>query len=149
MTTYTQILYHIVFSTQLRRRTLKNAENRQKLFKYWSGIISKRKSKAIIINGVEDHVHLLVNLNPATSLSSLVKEIKNAGTTFIKEEKLFPSFNHWQNGYGAFTCSNRALPRVVAYIKNQEAHHAAKTSKVELRVMLKENEIEYDEKYFE
>lgn len=149
MTTYTQILYHIVFATKFRRPTLTKSQNRQKLYAYWSGLISNRKSKALIINGIEDHVHMLVNIHPSISASDLVKEIKNAGSIYIRENHLFPSFTYWQNGFGAFTCSNEAIPRLCNYIENQEQHHAKKTSKEELREILFENAVAWNEEYLD
>jgi len=149
MTTYTQILYHIIFATKFRKPTLTKSENRQKLYANWSGLISNRKSKALIINGVEDHVHMLVNIHPTISVSNLVKELKNAGSIYIRENHLFPSFTYWQNGYGAFTYSNEAIPRLCSYIENQEQHHAKKSPKEELREILLENGVEWNEEYMD
>jgi REP element-mobilizing transposase RayT len=146
MSTYTQILYQIVFSTKHRTPSLAE-ENRDQLFRYTWGILKNKNCHLYRINGVEDHLHILTHLHPATALSSLIKDIKLACSSFIKEEKLFPSFNGWQNGYGAFTYSIKEKDRLIAYVKNQKEHHKTVTFKEEYRALLKEHGIDFDEKY--
>lgn len=147
MSTYTQIIYQIVFGTKYREKTLEK-RNRDDLFKYITGIVQNKKCILYQIGGVEDHIHILTHLHPTIALSSLVKDIKMASTDYIKRENLFPQFNGWQGGYGAFTYSIREMDILVAYIRNQEQHHHKQSSKDEYMQMLKEEEVEYDEKYF-
>jgi putative transposase len=149
MSTYTQILYHIVFATKYRKPSLADRQNRKKLFAYMAGVISNRKSKPIIINGVEDHVHILVNVHPGICIADLVRDIKISTNKFIRTERLFPTFESWQEGYGAFTRSNDSLHRLRSYIANQEIHHQKIDSSSELRQLLIENGVHWDEKYFE
>ncbi len=104
MSTYTQIIYQIVFSTKYRRKTLWKP-SREKVFAYMTGILKNKKCHPYIINGVEDHVHILTHIHPTISLASLVKEIKISSHKFIDEQGLLPQFENWQNGYGAFTYS--------------------------------------------
>ncbi|MEQ8924816.1 MAG: IS200/IS605 family transposase [Fulvivirga sp.] len=146
MSTYTQILYQIVFSTKGRERTLSKL-NREKLFKYISRLLENKKCHLYRINGVEDHIHILTHLHPTVSISSLVKDIKLASTAFIKEERLFPNFKGWQEGYGAFTYSIKAKERLVNYVMNQEKHHAESSFLEEYKNMLISHEVEFDEKY--
>ena len=146
MSTYTQILYQIVFGTKNRERTLTQS-NRQELFKYISGIIENKKCHLYRINGVEDHIHILTHLHPTVSLSDLVKDIKLASTDYIKRNRLFRNFNGWQEGYGAFTYSFKEKDRLIKYIKNQEEHHRVKSFREEYIEFLKEQGIDYDEKY--
>lgn len=146
MTTYTQIMYQIVFSTKSREPTL-DATGRVKLFKYITGIIQKKNCFMYIINGVEDHIHILTHLHPSVALADLVKEIKNGSTIFIKEEQLFPRFRGWQAGYGAFTYSINARDRLVAYIENQEKHHAKKQYLDEYIALLDEHDLELNPDY--
>jgi putative transposase len=146
MSTYTQIIYQIVFSTKYRERTL-TALNRQKLFKYIWGILEQKKCHLYRINGVEDHIHIVTDLHPSVALASLVKDIKLASTAYIKEKKLFAHFNGWQDGYGAFTYSIKEKDRVIEYVKNQEAHHKVKTFREEYIDLLNEHGIVYNEKY--
>jgi putative transposase len=96
MSTYTQILYQIVFGTKNHGQTL-SANKRDELFKYVSGILNNKKCHLYQINGVEDHIHIVTHLHPSIALSDLVKDIKLATTKFIKERNLFINFNGWQD----------------------------------------------------
>ncbi len=147
MSTYTQILYQIVFSTKFREKTL-TKNNRSNLFKFISGIVSNKNCHLYRINGVEDHLHILTHLHPSVSLASLVKDIKVSSTLYIKEQKLFPHFHSWQNGYGAFTYSLKDKDRLINYVINQESHHKIKSFKEEYIELLNEHGIVLDEKYF-
>ena len=146
MSTYTQILYQIVFSTK-HRKPVMTKENRPELFKYIWGILKNKKCHLYRINGVEDHLHIVTHIHPTVALSSLVKDIKIASSKFIKDEKLFKDFTGWQGGYGAFTYSIEAKDNLIEYVKNQEAHHNKTTFKEELIELLNEHQIEFDEKY--
>ena len=146
MSTYTQIIYQIVFSTKNRERTLTKT-SRKELFKYIWGIMKNKKCHLYRINGVEDHLHIATHLHPTVSLASLVKDIKLASSDYIKENGLFKNFNGWQDGYGAFTYSIKDKDRLIEYIKNQEEHHKTKSFRDELIELLKEHEIEFDDKF--
>lgn len=148
MRTYTQILYHIVFGTKHRAAVLCKSQ-RQELFNYIWGVLKKKKCHLYRINGVEDHIHLAVDIHPSIALASLVKDIKIASSDFIKEKNLFPGFESWQDGYGAFTLSIHAKADLVEYIKNQEEHHREKTYREELIELLEEFGVEFEEKYLD
>lgn len=148
MGTYTQILYQIVFGTKNRRRTL-TLPNRIRLFQYMTGILKSKNCHVYRINGVEDHLHIITHLHPAIALADLVKDIKLASSAFIKEEKLFRNFEGWQRGYSAFTYSPEAKHNLIRYVKNQEAHHRARTYKEELIDLLVENEVDFDRRYLD
>ena len=91
MSTYTQILYQIVFSTKYREPLL-NKSNREELFKYIWGVLKNKNCHLYRINGVEDHLHIVTHLHPSVSLASLVKDIKVSSSIYIKENNLFISF---------------------------------------------------------
>lgn len=148
MSTYTQILYQIVFSTKSRKRTLLK-ENRAELFKYIWGILKNKKCHLYRINGVEDHLHIITHIHPSIALASLVKDIKLASSAYIKKNNLFPGFSGWQEGYAAFTYSIDAKDKLIEYVKNQEAHHKKKAFKEELIGLLLKHGVEFDEKYLE
>jgi putative transposase len=112
MSTYTQILYQIVFSTKKRERTLIK-DNRKELFTYIWGILQNKKCHLYRINGVEDHLHIVTHLHPTVALSGLIKDIKVASSGYIKEKALFPDFSAWQEGYGAFTYSIKDKDRLI------------------------------------
>jgi putative transposase len=146
MSTYTQILYQIVFSTKHRERTLIK-KDRLELFQYIVGLLKNKRCHVYRINGVEDHLHILCFLHPSISLASLVKDIKLSTTKLIKEKDLFPNFGGWQDGYGAFTYDIKAKHNLIEYIKNQEEHHGEQTFEKEYLELLKEQQVDYDEKH--
>lgn len=146
MSTHTQILYQIVFSTYKREKTL-TKENRESLYKYIWGILQKKNCHLYRINGIEDHIHILASLHPSIALSNLVKDLKLSTSKWIKEEKIFPMFSNWQNGYGAFTYSIDAKDDLIKYIKNQKDHHKIKSFKEEYIELLTDFKIPFEEKY--
>ena len=146
MSTYRQMYYQIVFGTRMREMTI-NETHEQELYKYIWGIINNHKCKLYRINSMPDHIHIFSDLHPSVSLSDFVKAIKVAGSLWMKESGKFPGFTNWQEGYGAFTYSQKEKDRVIDYIKNQKQHHAKENFFDEYKRLLKEFEIEFDEKY--
>lgn len=146
MSTYTQILYQIVFSTKNREHTLTKA-NREELYKYIWGILKNKDCHLYRIGGITDHIHIVTHIHPSISLASLVKDIKLASTDHIKVRQLFPDFAGWQNGYGGFTYTFKDKDQLIEYVKKQEERHKSVTFKDELIELLKEHGIEFDEKY--
>jgi len=146
MSTYTQILYQIVYGTKNHEPTI-TKPNREKLFQYIWGILNNKKCHLYRINGVDDHIHIVTHIHPTISLSDLIKDIKLASSDYIKTTGLFKNFQGWQDGYGAFTYSIKEKDRLIEYVKNQENHHKVKTFKEEFIELLNEHGIEFDEKY--
>src|SRR5688572_25530141 len=99
MSTYTQLLYQLVFSTKMRLPTLQK-HGREKLFAYITGVLSNKKCHCYRIGGVEDHIHIITHIHPSTNLDALIKDIKLSTTDMIKSEKLLQHFGGWQDGYG-------------------------------------------------
>jgi len=144
--TYTQIYIQYVFAVKGRENLLQK-HWRDEVFKYMAGIIKGKGQKPIIVNGVENHVHVFVGLKPSMSISDLVRDIKNNSTNFINEQKYVNKRFQWQEGYGAFSYAHSQINDVYQYILNQEAHHAKKTFHEEYLDFLQKFEIEYDERY--
>lgn len=144
---YRQIFYQIVFGTKYRKPTI-NKEFETELYKYIYGIIKNKKCKLYRINGIEDHIHIMSDLNPTICLSDYVKDIKVASSIWMKESGKFPLFEGWQDKYGAFTYSVREKDMIINYIKNQKEHHKKESFYDEFRRLLIENEIDFDEQYF-
>lgn len=143
---YRQIFYHLIFGTKHRKATIAE-ENCEQLYKYIWGIIRNKRCKLYRINGAEDHIHIFSDLHPSISLSNYIKDIKIASNRWMKESGLFPGFEEWQDGYGAFTCSIKEKDTIINYIKNQKEHHKKETFRDEFRRLLMENDIEFNEKY--
>ena len=148
MSTFTQIYYHITFSTKDRRRVL-DAERREELFKYLWGVIKNHKSHLYRINGVDDHIHLFTGLHPTVALADLIKDMKVASSMWIKEESIFPAFEAWQEGYGAFTCCHKEKNAIIEYVKGQPEHHRTMSFREELRALLEEEGIEFEEQHLD
>lgn len=144
--TFTQLYIHLVFAVKYREALL-TKKIRGRIFEYMSGIITDLNHKSIIVNGVSDHVHILLGLNPSKSISDTIHDIKRSSSLFINEQKLCKGNFAWQEGYGGFSYSRSQLNSVYNYILNQEKHHQKKTFKEEYIKMLKSFEIEYNEKY--
>jgi REP element-mobilizing transposase RayT len=135
MSTYTQILYQVVFSTKYRRKTL-TKPGREQLFRYIWGILDSRRCKLFRINCVEDHMHIVFSLHQSVALAQLVQDIKVGSSLYIKRNKLFPEFTAY---------SAEARRNLIRYVKNQEAHHARKNFKKEYVQLLREQEVEFEE----
>ena len=144
--TYTQIHIQAVFSVQNRNCIITQIW-KDDLYKYISGIIRNNGHKLLSINGMPDHIHLLIGLRPTQSISDLLQDIKGNSSKWINEKHLVNGRFSWQEGYGAFSYRKEDIPVLIKYIDNQERHHQRKSFKEEYLDLLKEFEIEYDDKY--
>lgn len=144
--TYTQIHLQFVFAVKYRAGVI-DPSWKDELHKYTTGIIQNNGHKLICINGMPDHVHVLVGMRPTQSVSDLLKDIKANSSKWINEKRLTKQKFEWQEGYGAFAYSKSQIKNVIAYIENQEEHHKKKTFKEEYINLLNSLEIEYDEQF--
>jgi len=143
---FSQLLIHIVFSPYNREALLRKSQ-REELYSYMSGTITQKKHKSLIINGMPDHTHILIGLNPAMSISDLVRDIKRSSSIFINEKKWFAGNFNWQEGYGVFSYSRSQLDDIYKYIQNQEEHHKKVSFREEYLGILKTFDVEYDERF--
>jgi putative transposase len=142
--THVSLHYHAIFSTKNRFPFI--AKNwRASLHEYLGGCIRGLGGVPLQIGGVTDHVHLLVGLKAIHAPADVIREIKKASTSWIRES--IDAKFQWQEGYGAFTVSRRDLQSVVTYITSQEEHHRTKSFQEEYVDFLVEQGIEYDERY--
>jgi REP element-mobilizing transposase RayT len=143
---YTQLYFHIVFSTKNRNPILDRAV-RQRLFPFIGGGIRDEGGTALIVNGIEDHVHILARLRADRALSDVLRTTKANSSGWIHKE--FPALSAfaWQAGYSAFTVSRSQLDIVRRYIENQEAHHQKQNFQEELLALLRAHDVEFDERY--
>ncbi|NPD45710.1 IS200/IS605 family transposase [Lentimicrobium sp. S6] len=144
--TFTQLYIQMVFAVDFRKALL-TKEIRPQVFKYIGGIINDLGHKTIIVNGVSDHVHAFVGLNPKISISDTVHDIKRSSSLFINDNQLSNFHFKWQPGFGAFSYSRSHIDNVYKYIQNQEEHHKKEKFKTEYIKFLKKFEVEYDERY--
>lgn len=143
--TYTNLAYHIVFSTKYRKPTL-TAAIRDANYRYITGIIAHKQGQLLEIGGVEDHVHLLTTCSPQFALADLVRDIKANSSKWLHEENRQADFA-WQTGYAAFTVSRSQLDTVREYIRGQAEHHKRHSFEDEFRTILLRHGIVFDEKY--
>lgn len=144
--TYTKIYIQIVFTPKFREALIqKNWEN--DLYKYITGIVQNNGHKLITINGMPDHVHVLVGMKPNQSLSDLVKDIKQNSSLWINKNKFAMGKFLWQEGFGGFSYSHSQLDDVVGYINNQKEHHKKRNFKDEYLLLLKKFDIDFKDEY--
>ena len=146
MSTYTQVLYHIVFSTKDRHPVLTQS-HRENLLKYIGGMLRNKLCRLYRINATAEHLHILCSLHPTVSLADLVREIKTGTSSWIKKNDAFPGFSRWQDGYAAFTLSVRDKETVSEYMRNQDKHHHVCDFRSELRELLNEAGVRYDDRF--
>ena len=144
--TFSQIYIQTVFAVS-NRQSLIESEFKEELYKYMTGIVRNQGHKLISINGMPDHVHILIGLRPAMALAELVREIKADSTNFINRRKLVHGRFSWQEGYGAFSYGHSQLDTIIRYIQNQEKHHQRRSFKDEYLTLLRKFDIGFEDKY--
>ncbi len=141
--TYAQNLVHVVFSTKARRKTIPK-EFQPQLWAYAAGICKNHGIFVRAIGGMEDHIHLLIQVPPSLALATAVNSIKSNSSRWANEE------GHplaWQEGYAAFSVSASIAPSVVRYISKQEVHHRKMNFDTEFLALLKKHGLEFDPKF--
>ncbi|HEX7723876.1 MAG TPA: IS200/IS605 family transposase [Pyrinomonadaceae bacterium] len=143
---FTNLLYHIVFSTK-DRRPLITPEYELRLYDYIGGTLRRAGGISLELNGTEDHLHLLAKLRPDRAVSDVLRDLKANATGWMHD--VFPSVKDfsWQRGYGAFTVSQSNVEEVRRYIARQKEHHTVVSFRDEFIQFLKANGIEYDERF--
>ncbi|PJE39569.1 MAG: transposase [Flavobacterium sp.] len=144
--TYTHIHLQFVFAVKYRDGLIYSSF-KDELYQYMSGIIKNHNHKLLAINGMPDHVHILVGIRPSQSVSDLMQDIKGSSSKWINEKRFLKVKFEWQEGYGAFSYAKSQVNTVINYIKNQEQHHAVRSFNQEYLEFLAEFEVEYDERY--
>ncbi len=144
--TYSQIYIQVVFAVQ-GRQSLIQPEHKEEIYKYITGIVTRQSQKVLAINGVADHIHLLIGLKPSIALSDLVREIKTGSSNFINQKRWIRGRFNWQEGFGAFSYGHSQLDQIIQYIRNQEEHHRQKSFKHEYMTLLRKFDIAFEDKY--
>ena len=144
--TYTQLYVHYVFALQNRLSLFQNYWQSD-LYKYMNVIIEHQGHKPFAINGMPDHVHVLVSMSPKQSPSDLMFHIKRSTSLWINEHKFVAGKFSWQEGFGAFSYVKSQVPDITWYIDEQQKHHQKQTFYEEYLAFLKAFEVEFDERY--
>ena len=146
MSTFTNLLFHIVYSTKYRKPVIEKSWQ-DDLYGYTGGIIRDHKGTLLCMGGVSDHVHLLAKLSPTIAVSDMLRLIKSNSSKMVNETMTLLIPFEWQPGYAAFSVSESQYPRVRDYILNQEEHHRKKTFQEEFIELLEKHNITYDLRY--
>tara|TARA_R110002049_G_scaffold68135_1_gene176764 strand:+ start:1210 stop:1668 length:459 start_codon:yes stop_codon:yes gene_type:complete len=144
--TYTQLYFHVVFAVKGRKNAISKIW-KDDLYKSISGLVANKNQKLMIINGVQNHIHILLGTQPNCMLSELVRDIKANSSKWINEKKLVERKFEWQSGFGGFTIGQSQLPQIIDYIKKQEEHHQSKSFKDEYMEFLKAYKIDFNPEY--
>jgi len=143
---YTQLYIQFVFAVK-GRENLINAKIKDSVEKYICGIVRKKGSKPLAIYCNPDHTHLMVGLNPDTSISELLGIVKGSSSKWINDQSFMKCKFSWQSGYGAFSYGRSQVDGVINYILNQKDHHKKRSFKEEYLDLLKKFDVDYNESY--
>lgn len=141
----TRLLHHIVFATKQREMTITESAKRE-LYAYIFGILRQRRCYLVRMNGVANHIHMLVDLSPTISIAELMQEVKQASSKWLKSNPNFPKFNGWCDGYYAVSIGVADISAVKAYIIGQEDHHNVNGFEDEMKSMAVKYNFEWHEK---
>jgi len=144
--TFSQIYIQTVFAVS-GRLSLITQDFKEELHKYIAGIVRNKGQKLISINGMADHLHILIGLRPAMALANLVRDIKSDSSDWVNRRRLARGKFAWQEGYGAFSYGHSQLDTIIRYIQNQEKHHKRRSFKDEYLTLLRQFQIEFKEEY--
>lgn len=142
-----QVYLHLVFSTKDRAPFLRDKSLRERMHGYLAGACTQLDSPAIIVGGVEDHVHILIRFSKVLEIANLIRDIKRESSKWVKDQSAQCSEFQWQRGYGAFSISPSHVAALTKYIREQEQHHKSESFQDEFRRLCRKYGIEIDEKY--
>ncbi|APZ94961.1 IS200/IS605 family transposase [Fuerstiella marisgermanici] len=137
---------HLIFSTKDRFPFLTD-DVRPDLHAYMATVLANLNSPAMLINSVQDHVHILFTMSRTVTLAQVVEDVKKSSSKWIKTQSPQLAAFAWQAGYGGFSVSESNVPKVESYIRRQEEHHRVKSFQEEYQAFLMKHNIQYDERY--
>ena len=141
-----RLYVHLIFSTKHRERLITD-RGRDSLHAYMATVLRNFGCPPVLINSVEDHIHVLFELGRTVAVSQTVEEVKTTSSKWIKTQGAEFAGFAWQAGYGAFSVSESIVPTVRDYIANQREHHRAKSFQEEYRTFLEKHGVVFDERY--
>ena len=133
--TCTKLIYHCVFGTKDRRRSITD-DLRPRLHRYVGGILERVRASLIAFGGTEDHIHLVIELRADMSVAEAMRLVKTNSSKWIHDTSTDQSRFGWQGGYAAFSASCSGVREVVGYVENQREHHRRRTFEEEYTVLL-------------
>jgi len=141
-----KVYAHIIFSTK-HRKNLINNQIESDLYNYIGGICKDLECNPVQVGGHKNHIHILCLLSRKIAQMTLVQQVKQGSSKWIKTIDAEYANFYWQDGYGVFSVSAKRVDNVIEYIKNQHNHHQKMSFKDEYRKFLNEYGIDFDERY--
>jgi len=141
--TYAQNMIHVVFSTKDRRKAIPQSFQ-PRMWAYAAGISQKLGILVHAVGGMDDHIHILIQVPPSLAVAKAVLAIKSNSSRWANEKGYKFA---WQQGYGAFSVSSSNVPAVIRYIQNQPTHHKKMSFDVEFLALPKKHGIQFDPKF--
>ena len=138
-----KLYVHAIFHVK-NNKCLIRPEDDEELYAYIGGVIKLSKSIPIIINGIENHIHVLCIMSKNICLAELMEDIKRNSSRWIKTIDIYYKDFAWQGGYAGFSVSPSKVETVKKYIANQKNHHKKQTSQDEYIQFLKEHGVDYN-----
>jgi putative transposase len=145
--TFTNHLFHVVFSTRDREPWLRD-DCRRRLYDYLGGIAHNHAGIPLGVNGTEDHVHLLVRLSPDVAVSDFLRDLKANSSSWLHETFQGLAGFAWQSGYGSFSVSESRWRQVANYIARQGEHHRRMSFAEELAALLTRHGVAFDREHY-
>jgi len=139
---YVHAIFHVKYNEYLIR-----PEDDKELYAYIGGVIKLSKSIPIIINGIENHVHVLCIMSKNICLADLMEDIKRNSSRWIKTKGIHYQNFAWQGGYAGFSVSPSKVEAVKKYIANQKNHHQQQSFKDEYIQFLNEHGVDYNDEF--
>ena len=134
--TYSQIYIHVIFSVKDREPLFRDYFRRE-VFRYMSHLLKRKGNRLITANGLSDHVHLFIGIQPKYTLSEVIRDIKSASSRYINRRGWLKKKFEWQAGFGAFSYSHSQKEMVSDFIINQKGHHQNRGFEHEFGLFLK------------
>jgi putative transposase len=144
--TYVRVIIHYIWSTKGREPLIRPSIE-ERVWSYIAGIAHQRGMKAIKVGGIEDHVHVVIELAKQVNISEVAKHLKGFSSRWINKEGLTETPFAWQDGFGAYSVSPSHLESLVRYVENQREHHATQSFEDEYLEFLKRYGVAYKPEY--
>ena len=135
---FSKIWIHAILGTKFRQPLIED-HFKKDLFNFIEDELYSMNCYPKIINGTNDHVHLLFRLSPQKNVADIIKNIKGLSSHWVNQKNTTKNKFTWQGGYGAFSVSESLVERVYRYILNQEEHHKKISFKKEFDKFLELN----------
>ena len=117
-----RLFVHLAWHTKRSSRVLTPAARRE-MQRFMSDTCGELQATLLACDGADDHLHAVVSYPPQLAVTQLAQHLKGAASHHVNQHTSLGRVV-WQDGYGAFSVSERDLPRVIAYVRSQEQHHA-------------------------